>query len=55
MKSDFGTMYVGRVNITRPSGNYQNIGKIYDGTLWYYHVGLSKETTIDTYEVLVCQ
>jgi hypothetical protein len=56
VNNGFGMMYVGRINITLPCGGvYQQIGKIYQDTMWYYHEGLGLEQTSDIYDVLTCQ
>lgn len=48
-------LYVGRINITLNNGTYQQIGKVFDGALWYYIPGTSEETsTEDSFEILAC-
>lgn len=49
------TMWIGRINITFTNGTFQQIGKVYAGTLFYRDPRAIKElTTNSTYEILAC-
>jgi hypothetical protein len=57
VSSAYGTQYVGRINIPFASGGgtFQQIGKIYLGTLSYYNPNVGVEQKSTSYEVLSCQ
>lgn len=48
-------MYVGRINITWNNGTFQQIGKIYQGKLYYNNPALSTEQVhTGNFDVLTC-
>lgn len=51
----YGTFYVGRIGVTFPNGTFKQIGKIYNGFLFYtFNNSASYATTSGAVEVLAC-
>lgn len=54
ISTPFGPFKIGRISLTFSNGTFQQIGKVWSGSIYYIYNGVSETAVSSGFEVLAC-